>query len=96
MVGPQPGGSSREPQLAKASAEEARLEVVDLRSELLRTIFNDVGAVVYFLRLVVWIVPDFSVERYRARLLALHHRIREEGPFVAHAARFLIEARRLR
>jgi SAM-dependent methyltransferase len=96
MVGPRSGGSSREPEFAKASAEGAGLEVVDLRSERLRTVFNDVGAVVYFLRLVVWIVPDFSVERYRARLLALHHRIREEGPFVAHAARFLIEARRLR
>jgi hypothetical protein len=51
-----------------------------------------VGAVVYFLRLVVWIVPDLSIDRYRDRLLALHEQIEDDGPFVAHATRFLIEA----
>jgi SAM-dependent methyltransferase len=96
MMGPQPRGSSREPQLAKASAQDAGLEVLDLRSQRLRTVFRDIGAVVYFLRLAVWIVPDFSVEGYRGRLLALHHHIGHEGPFVAHAARFLIVARRRR
>ena len=34
--------------------------------------FDDVGAVVYFLRLVVWIVPGFSVERFEDRLRELH------------------------
>lgn len=47
---------------------------------------------VYFLRLVIWIVPDFSVEKYRDRLLALHNRIETEDPFLAHSTRFLIEA----
>jgi hypothetical protein len=27
---------------------------------------------VYFLRLVVWIVPNFTVEKYREELFALH------------------------
>jgi hypothetical protein len=70
------------------------MRVVDLRVERPRTTFNDVGAVVYFLRLVVWIVPDFSVDGYRDRLIALHEQIRREGPFVAHAARFLIETKK--
>ena len=52
------------------------------------------GAVVYFLRKVIWMVPDFTVERYAGRLRALHDRIEAEGPFVAHSARFLIEARK--
>jgi hypothetical protein len=43
---------------------------------------------------VFWTVPDFTVEGYRARLAALHERIRAEGPFVAHSERFLIEARK--
>ncbi len=50
------------------------------------------GAVVYFLRLVVWIVPDFTVAAYRDRLRDLHEQIARDGPFVAHATRFLIEA----
>jgi hypothetical protein len=51
-----------------------------------------VGAVVYFLRLVVWTVPGFTVEKYRSRLESLHDQIERDGPFVAHAGRFLIEA----
>jgi len=51
-----------------------------------------VGAVVYFLRLVIWTVPDFTVEKYRDRLTLMHREITTNRPFVAHATRFLIEA----
>jgi len=54
--------------------------------------FDDVAAVVVFLRKVIWIVPDFTVSRYRGRLAALHARIERDGPFTAHSERFLIEA----
>jgi hypothetical protein len=47
---------------------------------------------VYFLRLVVWIVPGFTVDGYHDRLRALHEQIGRDGPYVAHASRFLIEA----
>ncbi|MFI7697969.1 class I SAM-dependent methyltransferase [Nonomuraea sp. NPDC049480] len=89
-------GSHRDPGNARAAAESAGLEVVDLRYERLRMEFCDVGAVIYFLRKVIWIVPGFSVERYEDKLRALHERIEAEGPFVAHSSRFLIEARRPR
>ncbi len=56
--------------------------------------FSDVGAVIYFLRKVVWTVPGFTVEGYRDRLRELHDQIQVEGTFIAHAARTLIEARR--
>jgi SAM-dependent methyltransferase len=92
MMGPQPASSARHPDVARHRAERAGLTVVDLRHERLRTVFYDVGAVVYFLRLVIWIVPGFSVESYRTRLFDLHKEIRANGPFVAHASRFLIEA----
>ncbi|MGA5757089.1 class I SAM-dependent methyltransferase [Nonomuraea bangladeshensis] len=84
---------TREPARAREEAEAAGLEVVDLRSERLRMEFRDIGAVIYFLRKVIWIVPGFSPERYADELRALHDRIEAEGPFVAHSARFLIEAR---
>ena len=56
--------------------------------------FNDIAAVIVFLRKVIWIVPDFTVARYRDQLVALHERIERDGPFVAHAQRFLIEVRK--
>ncbi|MFG2073870.1 class I SAM-dependent methyltransferase [Nonomuraea maritima] len=87
-------GSSRDPARAVKAAEQAGLQVVDLRSERLRMEFHDVGAVIYFLRKVIWTVPDFSVERYGDRLRELHDLIEAKGPFVAHSSRFLIEARR--
>jgi hypothetical protein len=68
--------------------------VVDLRTVTLRAEFHDVGAIVYILRKCVWWVPDFTVERYRDTLHRLHQQITGDGPFVAHASRFLIEARR--
>jgi hypothetical protein len=49
---------------------------------------------VHFLRKVVWTVPDFTVERYRERLCALHELIERDGRFVAHSQRYLIEARK--
>ncbi|MGW1732321.1 class I SAM-dependent methyltransferase [Streptomyces sp. NBC_01724] len=96
FLGPQPSEArgARDPQRARADAEAAGLEVVDLRLETLRTEFFDIGAVVYFLRKVIWMVPGFTVEQYRPQLAALHHLIETEGPFVAHTTRFLIEARK--
>ncbi|PZT76386.1 MULTISPECIES: class I SAM-dependent methyltransferase [unclassified Streptomyces] len=96
FLGPQPPEvrGARDPERARADAEAAGLEVVDLRAERLRTEFFDIGAVVYFLRKVIWMVPGFTVERYRPRLRALHHRLESGGPFVAHTSRFLIEARK--
>jgi SAM-dependent methyltransferase len=92
LMGPLPPGSIREPDQARGAAEATGLTVVDLRAERLPAVFFDVGAVVYFLRLVVWTVPDFTIERYRPQLERLHRQIETDGPFVAHAGRFLIEA----
>jgi SAM-dependent methyltransferase len=93
--GPFPwGGSGREPELARAGAQAAGLEVVALQAEDLRMEFFDVGAMVYYLRKVIWMVPDFSVDRYRDRLRELHDQIQARGSFVSTVRRFLIEARK--
>ncbi|WP_405487234.1 class I SAM-dependent methyltransferase [Streptomyces sp. NBC_00096] len=96
FLGPQPEAvrRGRHPDDAVAGATGAGLEVVELRSERLRTEFNDIGAVIYFLRKVIWMVPGFTVGQHRDRLRELHEQIEREGPFVAHTARFLIEARK--
>jgi SAM-dependent methyltransferase len=96
FLGPQPGAARgvRHPDRERAAAEAAGLDVVGLRAERLRMEFHDIAAVVHFLRKVIWTVPDFTVGAYRPRLRALHDRIEESGPFVAHSTRHLIEARR--
>lgn len=96
FLGPLPAEAhrGRHPEDERREAEAAGLEIVDLRFERLRTEFLDIGAVVYFLRKVIWMVPGFTVEKYRDRLRELHELIQVEGPFVAHSSRSLIEARR--
>ncbi|MDK1476204.1 class I SAM-dependent methyltransferase [Streptomyces sp. 549] len=96
FLGPQPEETRRQrhPEDARREAVDAGLDVVDLRFETLRTAFFDVGAVVYFLRKVIWMVPGFTVDRYRDRLRELHEQITRDGPFVARTTRFLIEARK--
>ena len=46
------------------------------------------------LRKLSWLVPDFTVARYRDQLLELHRHIEAEGAFVTHSSRVLIEARK--
>ncbi|MFI1255979.1 class I SAM-dependent methyltransferase [Streptomyces netropsis] len=96
FLGPQPEETRRKrhPDDERREAETAGLGILDLRFESLRTEFFDIGAVIYFLRKVIWMVPGFTVDRYRDRLRELDEKIRAEGPFVAHSTRFLIEARK--
>ena len=95
FLGPQPEARRlRDPADECAGARAAGLEIADVRCERLRMEFFDVGAVVYLLRKVIWLVPGFSVEDHADRLRALHDRIQADGSFVATASRSLIEARK--
>jgi SAM-dependent methyltransferase len=94
MMGPQVPSQRRSPRRAVRDAEAADLVVQDLRSAALEMKFYDVAAVIVFLRKVIWIVPGFTVERYRPQLAEVHRRIQADGSFAAHSQRFLIEARK--
>ena len=91
---PREAWALRHPDAEAAAARAAGLQVVDIRMERLRAQFFDIGAVIYFLRKVIWAVPDFTVRRYHQRLRELHDRIASDGPFVTHATRVLVEARK--
>ena len=92
LMGPLPSASKRHPEVERQAAEDAGLVVHALAVERPRTAFFDIGSVVYFLRLVPWIVPDFSVSKYRERLLDLHEVIETDGAFETTASRMLLEA----
>jgi len=94
MMGPQSVSDVRSAQRAVATASSFGLDVIDLKEESLPIVFFDVGAVVHFLRKVIWTVPDFTVEKYRRRLFALHEHIEQTGSFQSQSQRFLIEAKK--
>ncbi|WP_026555194.1 class I SAM-dependent methyltransferase [Arthrobacter sp. 35W] len=96
FLGPQSEATrhGRHPDLARAGAEAAGLQIVQLRPQSLATEFFDVGAVVYFLRKVIWMVPGFTVEQYMDKLKSMHRHIQEHGSFTATTTRYLIEARK--
>jgi SAM-dependent methyltransferase len=93
IMGPQPISERQRMDRVISLVTDAGLEVIHAQEESLPVIFFDIGAVTYFLRKVIWTVPDFSVEKYRDRLALLHERIEQDGSFNSHAQRFLIEAR---
>ncbi|MFE9069264.1 class I SAM-dependent methyltransferase [Streptomyces violaceusniger] len=95
FMGPQPEARrKRHPDDESAAAKAVGLEIINVRTERLGMEFFDVGAVIYFLRKVIWTVPGFTVEQYRSRLHELHEKIEAEGPFIARSSRTLIEARK--
>jgi SAM-dependent methyltransferase len=72
--------------------EEAGFHILRGEEEFLDSIFADIGVVVFYLKVIEWQIPDFSLQKYRDRLLAMHEHIRSHGSFRAQAHRFLIEA----
>jgi hypothetical protein len=56
-------------------------------------VFTDVGAIVYYLKAVPWLVPGFSVDRHLDTLLTLHSRLERGEGLVFQAKKCLIEAR---
>ena len=92
LVGPLRQESTRDTEVERRDAENAGLVVQRMDVERPRTAFYDIGAVVYFLRLVPWIVPGFTVQRYRDLLSELHEVIQRDGVFETTASRTLVEA----
>lgn len=58
--------------------------------------FTDVGAIVYYLKAVPWLVPGFSVATHGEQLLALQRRLDVEGKLIFAAKKYIIEAQKPR
>ena len=59
-----------------------------------RLAFSDVGAIVYYLKAVPWLMPRFSVETHLQYLFTLQERLDAGEKLEFYAAKFLIEARK--
>ncbi len=94
FLGPFEPSDRRHHDVEAEQASAAGLEVVECRNERLRVEFFDVGAVVFFLRKVIWTVPGFTVDCYRQRLRDLHDQIERDGVFRSTMSRTLFVARK--
>lgn len=56
--------------------------------------FSDVGAVVYYLKAVPWVVADFTIEQYLPQLERLQEEVEREGRLVFHQTFLLLKARK--
>ena len=81
--------------------QEQRARFLDAGFEILQDdeafgpiCFYDVGAFVWFARIIEWEFPDFSVDRCFDRLLQLQERIERDGKIVGTTHRYLIVARK--
>ncbi len=92
FLGPLTPGDGRDPDVEAEQARAAGLKIMQCRNERLHLEFFDVGAMVFFLRKVIWTVPGFAVERYRDRLRDLHEQIERDGVFRSTMSRTLLEA----
>lgn len=70
----------------------AGLKILDSCEGFSPTTFFDIGAIVFYLKMVSWQVERFSVDRYRDRLVNIHNHIQRYGGFETTSHRFLIEA----
>jgi SAM-dependent methyltransferase len=57
------------------------------------TYVYDVGAVVCYLKAISWQVQDFTIDKYKDRLYAVHRQICENGRMEITSERFLVKAR---
>lgn len=94
ILGPYDIGDARDPDRLADEARAAGLDVVRLERASLPMEFDDIAAVIVFLRKVIWIVPGFTVDAYREPLERVHRQIVKDGPFRATSERFLIECRK--
>jgi SAM-dependent methyltransferase len=79
---------------AQREIEAAGFSILQAREEFPQSEFRDVGAVVYYLRIISWQIEGFTPTAYSDRLRQIDALIRSEGKLVVPEHRFFIEARK--
>lgn len=74
---------------AAAALEEQGFEIIRKNENFPKLKFFDIGALVYFAKIVEWEFPGFSVESCYDKLLELHKECKEKGYIKSTEHRFL-------
>lgn len=71
---------------------EAGFSVLERKEHIAAARFYDIRTVVYFLKVLAWLFPDFDTDSYRKRLENIHLLIKRDGFFEDTCHRFFIVA----
>jgi SAM-dependent methyltransferase len=82
------------PELYLPLLAAAGMQVVDCQEWQGEIEFTDVGAIVYYLKAVPWLVEGFSVDTHQGDLLCLQRRLEAGDRLVFTERRYMIEARK--
>lgn len=74
--------------------ESAGLTIVHVKESIGRHGFTDVGALIFYLKVIPWTVPGFSVDTHQQALLSLHQRLEGGQPLAFEWRSYVIEARK--
>lgn len=75
--------------------QAAGFEILRAQECFPESTFLDIGAVVFYLRIIAWRIADFDVTAYYEKLYRLHQMIQKDGGLITRSHRLLIEARKL-
>lgn len=78
----------------KKAFEDAGFEILQADEAFRPIVFYDVGAFVWFARIIEWEFPGFSVDRCFDRLLMLQETVEREGKISGTIHRFLLVAKK--
>ena len=81
--------------LAVQQLTDAGFQILEQKDELPETVVSDIGALVFYLKVISWQVADFSVEKYYDKLAKVHNMIQENGELKIRSHRFLIVAKKI-
>jgi SAM-dependent methyltransferase len=79
---------------AAAELAAAGLDVLDARDCQPMSRIFDAGAIAYYFTALPWEIPDFSVDAYFDKLLAIHRQIEQHGYIETTLHRFLVIAQK--
>ena len=74
--------------------QDAGFTVLQSEECHLESRFIDVGAVVYYAKVIPWQFPDFSAASHFSELMKLQHILEQQGYIPCHQSRFYLVARR--
>lgn len=96
LFGLEPESDPGDPWEAWMPAQLRRVgfDIVEHASAPLVQHIHDVGALAYGLKAIPWMVPGFTIAKYRDRLRELQAEIDRDGPLVVHQRRFFVRAQK--
>lgn len=94
LFGTSPQWPDASPERFLPLLEQAGFAIIAMQDWHGKLGFTDVGAIVYYLKAIPWLVPGFSVRRHQNALFGLQDRLESGEDLTFYAGTYLIEARK--